>query len=208
MAVDGEWNWEDRYEQRGVDDELRQGDIIDATNASLDGLADHVQRFVVLNQSCDLARQRVYKKTQILVPKANTIFVARVDPVRDFYRDEIARRRKLKNIDSFRKALWWNHECYAYLPPSPDHGQPLHLIAVIEELHTLDIWTVDGDYPDLSRYAELQRLPRIGLSSPWSERLGWMLAHACARVATPDPANHERPALEERVGALAAKDVE
>ncbi len=46
------------------------------------------------------------------------------------------------------------------------------------------------------RYDEVLRSPRVGLGSPWADRLGWMVGSMFARIGTPDPGSKQRKICE------------
>ncbi len=101
----------------------------------------------------------------------------------------------------------WNDSLAVYLPPSnkvdfEDEANPVvpwDAIVVLEEIYSLELWHLETDsetspdeppsppVPDLSGYGALLKLKRIGLASPWAERVGWMCGELFARVGTPDP---------------------
>ncbi len=208
MAFSDKWDWAARYQDRSDEDDLRQGDLVLVTGTALQdhfGRSDHL---MVLNQSCDLARQHQFSKDVfVLVPRARTLLVAPVVRVQDFFAAELRRGKKLTNVSRFRQSLWWNHSLYAYLPPSAEHGLDQHLLVVLEELYTLELWHVEDRSPRLERYGEVLRSPRVGLASPWAERLGWMVGSMFARIGTPDPSLTERRDLETDIATAVATKV-
>ena len=200
------WDWTARYEDRIDEDDLRQGDLIRASGTALEARFKRSGHFVVLNQSCDLARQVQFsKQVPVLLPRTRTLLVAPVVGVGDFFSEELSRGKSLKKISRFRQSLWWNHSLYAYLPPSPGHGVLEHLLIVLEELYTLELWHVEETVPNLERYDEVLRSPRVGLASPWAERLGWMVGSMFARIGTSDPSLEERQELENEVATSVAE---
>ena len=132
---------------------------------------------------------------------------APVIPVSDFFARELGTGKGLHKMSRFRQSLWWNHSLYAYLPPSPEHGFGEHLLVVLEELYTLSLWHVGDGAPNTNHYAETLSADRVGLSSPWAERLGWLVGSMFARIGTPDPAATERSTLERAVAEQVAGSV-
>jgi len=200
------WNWTARYEDRTEEDDLRQGDLIRAAGTALEARFKRTGYLIVLNQSCDLAKQVQFSKTiPVLLPCTRTLLVAPVVRVRDFFCEELSRGKNLGKVARFQQSLWWNHSLYAYLPPSPEHGVAEHLLVVLEELYTLELWHVEDMLPNLERYEEILRSPRVGLTSPWAERLGWMVGSMFARIGTPDPSLEQRQELEAEVATSVAE---
>lgn len=200
------WDWTARYEDRTEEDDLRQGDLIRASGTALEARFKRSGYFIVLNQSCDLAKQVQFSKTiPVLLPRTRTLLVAPVVRIGDFFSEELNRGKSLKKIARFQQSLWWNHSLYAYLPPSPRHGVVEHLLVILEELYTLELWHVEDMLPNLERYEEVLRSPRVGLTSPWAERLGWMVGSMFARIGTPDPSLEQRQELEAEVATSVAE---
>lgn len=190
MTDSGEWNWQARYVEPVADSDLVQGDLIDTERSGIGDLFSRTRWFVVLNQSCDLARQQQYEKTSLLVPKARTLVVAPALPLAEYFETAIKKGKALAKSASFERLLLWNDDWAAYLPPGP--RLEVDLVVLLEELYTLEAWRrVDG-LPDLSGYEEVLRARILGLASPWVERLGWMMGRQFARVGTPDPPLHRR----------------
>ncbi|MCP4654486.1 MAG: hypothetical protein GY856_03595 [bacterium] len=205
MNASDAWKWAARYEHRTGEEDLRQGDLICVSGTAIEAYFRRSGHLVVLNQSCDLARRNEFSKGfPLLVSRARTLLAAPVVRVKDFFAAELAHGKKLSNVARFRQSLWWNHSLYAYLPPSPDHEVDEHLLVVLEELYTLELWHVADGVPNLSRYDEVLRSPRVGLASPWAERIGWMVGSMFARIGTPDPSMDDRKRLEDDVAANAA----
>jgi hypothetical protein len=180
-----EWNWQARYVVRAPTADLAQGDLIDTEGSGIGDTFKRARWFVVLNQSCDLARQQQFETTSLLVPRARTLLVAPAIPLAEYFAPALARKKSLARSTSFDRLLWWNDDWAVYLPPGD--GLELDLVVVLEELYTLEAWRrVDG-LPDLSGYDEVVRGRVLGLTSPWAERLGWIVGRQFARVGTPDP---------------------
>lgn len=193
MTDTNEWNWQARFAERGPDADLAQGDLVDTEKSGLGDRFSRSRWFVVLNQSCDLARQQQFGKTPMLVSKTRTLLVAPAVPLRDYFATAIQSGKKLVKSSSFEKLLLWNDDWAVYLPLGP--GLEVDLVVVLEELYTLEAWrNVDG-IPDLSGYEEVVRSRVLGLRSPWAERLGWLVGRQFARVGTPDPPLHLRAEL-------------
>ncbi|MEX1366451.1 MAG: hypothetical protein AB1Z98_25230 [Nannocystaceae bacterium] len=193
MSDDDQWNWEGRYTDPSPDADLAQGDLIDTQRS---GVADRFSRsrwFVVLNQSCDLARQQRFEKTPLMVPRARTLLVAPAVPLTEYFATTIANGKSLAKSSKFERLLWWNDDWAVYLPPGP--GVENDLVVVLEELYTLEAWRNADGLPDIRGYDEAQRARVLGLASPWAERLGWVVGRQFARVGTPDPPSARRAEL-------------
>lgn len=196
MTNTSEWNWQERYVERAPEADLAQGDLIDTQRS---GVGDRFARalwFVVLNQSCDLARQQQFDKNSKkspLVPRARTLLVAPVVPLTEYFAERIAGGKSLAKSGKFESLLRWNDDWAAYFPPGP--GLDVDLVVVLEELYTLEAWRQVEGLPDLGGYDEVQRARILGLASPWAERLGWMVGRQFARVGTPDPPRSQLPEL-------------
>lgn len=200
MTETSEWDWQARYIERPLGADLAQGDLIDTERSGVADLFKRARRFVVLNQSCDLARQRQWKKTSLLVPRTRAFLVAPAIPLAEYFASEIKRGKSLSKSSTFDRLLWWNDDWAAYLPPGP--GLDTDLVVVLEELYTLEAWREVDGLPNLGGYDEVQRARVLGLASPWAERLGWIVGRQFARVGTPDPPVENRPAL---VNAIAQR---
>ena len=199
MNQDKHWNWQARYTEPHPDADLAQGDLIDTEKADFGDRFKRARFFVVLNQSCDLARQQQFEKLPLLVPKARTLLVAPAVPLREYFASDITSGKSLAKSTRLERLLWWNDDWAVYLPPGP--GLELDLVVVLEELYTLEAWRKADGQPDLSGYDEVMRARVLGLTSPWAERLGWMVGRQFARVGTPDPPLHQRPDLVAKVAA-------
>lgn len=188
MSDSSEWNWQARYVERGLDADLAQGDIVDRDKSGLGDQLSQARWFVVLNQSCDLARQKKFENTPLLVSRARTILIAPAVPLGEYFASAIKNGRSLLKDPTFGKLLVWNHDWAVYLPPGP--GLDVDLVVLLDELYMLEAWKRIDGLPDLSGYEELVRSRVLGLRSPWGERLGWMVGRQFARVGTPDPPVH------------------
>jgi hypothetical protein len=193
------WDWQARYLEPSPSDDLAQGDIIDATRSGVGDLFSRSRWFVVLNQSCDLARQQRFEKTQLLVPRARTLLVAPAVPMQTYFAAALERGKSLAKSSTFERLLWWNHDWAAYLPPGPRLASDL--VIVLEELYTLEAWRIDAGLPDLRGCDEVQRARVLGLRSPWADRLGWMVGRQFARVGTPDPTSEQRKQIVSEVAS-------
>lgn len=192
MTDTNDWNWQARYVEPSPEADLAQ-DLIDVERSGVSDRFSRARWFVVLNQSCDLARQQRFEKTTLLVPRARTLLVAPAIPMHEYFAPDLERGKSLAKKSAFEKLLWWNDDWATYLPPGP--GLEHDLVVVLEELYTLEAWgKVDG-LPSLASYDEVVRARVLGLASPWAERLGWMVGRMFARIGTPDPPLEARPAI-------------
>jgi hypothetical protein len=188
-----EWNWQARYVERAPEADLAQGDLIDTQRSGVGDRFSRARRFMVLNQSCDLARQQK-STTTLLVSKSRTLLVAPAIPLTEYFAADIAKgRKKLGESQRLERLLLWNNDWAAYIPPGP--GLDVDLVVVLDELYTLEAWREVEGLPDLGGYDEVQRARILGLASPWAERLGWMVGRQFARVGTPDPPVHQLPEI-------------
>ncbi len=206
MTADMGWNWQARYIEPAAHADLAQGDLVDSEKSGVGDRFSRSRWFVILNQSCDLARQQEDKPSALLLPKTRTFLVAPAIPLAEYYAVAIQSGKSLIKSSAFERLLLWNDDWAAYLPPGP--GLDVDLVVILEELYTLEAWNKsDQGFPDLSSYDEVLRARVLGLASPWAERLGWMVGRQFARVGTPDPPQDQRSQLVAEVAdRISAKD--